>query len=96
MPPHSLQSHAKPTLTNNPTTPHAPIGPPCHTRECQRSCTCPRPPIPPAHTLCARRAAYALGFLNCDDISARCMLSIFQFFATKTGEKGGVAESVQL
>ncbi|KAI7838111.1 hypothetical protein COHA_008119 [Chlorella ohadii] len=28
--------------------------------------------------------AYALGFLNCDDISARCMLSIFQFFATKT------------
>lgn len=29
-------------------------------------------------------AAYALGFLNCDDISARCMLSIFQFFATKT------------
>ncbi|GMH39931.1 hypothetical protein BSKO_07835 [Bryopsis sp. KO-2023] len=28
--------------------------------------------------------AYALGFLNCDDISARCMLSIFLFFATKT------------
>ncbi|KAA6422035.1 MAG: zeta-carotene desaturase [Trebouxia sp. A1-2] len=28
--------------------------------------------------------AYALGFLNCDQISARCMLSIFQFFATKT------------
>jgi zeta-carotene desaturase len=28
--------------------------------------------------------AYALGFLNCNDISARCMLSIFQFFATKT------------
>jgi len=28
--------------------------------------------------------AYALGFLNCRDISARCMLSIFQFFATKT------------
>lgn len=28
--------------------------------------------------------AYALGFLNCDDISARCMLTIFQFFATKT------------
>jgi zeta-carotene desaturase len=28
--------------------------------------------------------AYALGFLSCDDISARCMLSIFQFFATKT------------
>lgn len=28
--------------------------------------------------------AYALGFLNCEDISARCMLSIFQFFATKT------------
>ena len=29
-------------------------------------------------------AAYALGFLDCDHISARCMLSIFQFFATKT------------
>lgn len=28
--------------------------------------------------------AYALGFLDCDDISARCMLTIFQFFATKT------------
>ncbi len=28
--------------------------------------------------------AYALGFLSCDNISARCMLSIFQFFATKT------------
>lgn len=28
--------------------------------------------------------AYALGFLNCDQISARCMLTIFQFFATKT------------
>lgn len=28
--------------------------------------------------------AYALGFLDCKDISARCMLSIFQFFATKT------------
>ena len=28
--------------------------------------------------------AYALGFLSCDDISARCMLSIFQFFATQT------------
>jgi len=28
--------------------------------------------------------AYALGFINCDDISARCMLTIFQFFATKT------------
>lgn len=33
------------------------------------------PPLP---------AAYALGFLDCNDISARCMLSIFQFFATKT------------
>lgn len=32
--------------------------------------------------LCA--AAYALGFLDCEDISARCMLTIFQFFATKT------------
>ena len=31
--------------------------------------------------------AYALGFLDCKDISARCMLSIFQFFATKTGEQ---------
>ena len=29
-------------------------------------------------------AAYALGFLDCENISARCMLSIFQFFATKT------------
>lgn len=29
-------------------------------------------------------AAYALGFLDCKDISARCMLTIFQFFATKT------------
>ena len=29
-------------------------------------------------------AAYALGFLDCDNISARCMLTIFQFFATKT------------
>jgi len=28
--------------------------------------------------------AYALGFLDCDEISARCMLTIFQFFATKT------------
>lgn len=28
--------------------------------------------------------AYALGFLDCKDISARCMLSIFHFFATKT------------
>eukprot|EP00899_Mesostigma_viride_P004267 jgi/Mesvir1/13841/Mv15987-RA.1 len=28
--------------------------------------------------------AYALGFLDCDDISARCMLTIFKFFATKT------------
>ena len=28
--------------------------------------------------------AYALGFLDCADISARCMLSIFHFFATKT------------
>lgn len=31
--------------------------------------SCPKFPLP---------AAYALGFLNCDDISARCMLSIFQ------------------
>ena len=28
--------------------------------------------------------AYALGFIDCDDISARCMLTIFAFFATKT------------
>lgn len=28
--------------------------------------------------------AYALGFIDCKDISARCMLTIFQFFATKT------------
>lgn len=39
----------------------------------------PRNPTPPPTF-----AAYALGFLNCNDISARCMLSIFQFFATKT------------
>jgi zeta-carotene desaturase len=36
-------------------------------------------PPPPAHF-----AAYALGFIDCDNISARCMLTIFQFFATKT------------
>lgn len=28
--------------------------------------------------------AYALGFIDCDHISARCMLTIFQFFAVKT------------
>jgi hypothetical protein len=28
--------------------------------------------------------AYALGFMDCDNTSARCMLTIFQFFATKT------------
>jgi zeta-carotene desaturase len=28
--------------------------------------------------------AYALGFIDCDNISARCMLTIFQFFAAKT------------
>ncbi|OSO89437.1 9,9'-di-cis-zeta-carotene desaturase [Cylindrospermopsis raciborskii CENA303] len=28
--------------------------------------------------------AYALGFIDCDHISARCMLTIFQFFAAKT------------
>jgi zeta-carotene desaturase len=28
--------------------------------------------------------AYALGFIDCDNISARCMLTIFQFFAVKT------------
>ncbi|KAA0062585.1 zeta-carotene desaturase [Cucumis melo var. makuwa] len=28
--------------------------------------------------------AYALGFIDCDDISARCMLTIFSLFATKT------------
>jgi zeta-carotene desaturase len=28
--------------------------------------------------------AYALGFIDCEHISARCMLTIFQFFATKT------------
>lgn len=32
--------------------------------------------------------AYALGFLDCDNISARCMLTIFQFFATKAGGGG--------
>lgn len=34
--------------------------------------------------VCVMSAAYALGFLDCNDISARCMLTIFQFFATKT------------
>ena len=28
--------------------------------------------------------AYALGFIDCDHISARCMLTIFQFFAVRT------------
>ncbi len=28
--------------------------------------------------------AYGLGFIDCENISARCMLTIFQFFATKT------------
>jgi zeta-carotene desaturase len=28
--------------------------------------------------------AYALGFIDCDNISARCMLTIFQFFAVRT------------
>lgn len=28
--------------------------------------------------------AYALGFIDCDNISARCMLTIFQFFAART------------
>ena len=28
--------------------------------------------------------AYGLGFIDCEHISARCMLTIFQFFATKT------------
>ncbi|KAL8159576.1 hypothetical protein V2J09_001113 [Rumex salicifolius] len=28
--------------------------------------------------------AYALGFIDCDNISARCMLTIFSLFATKT------------
>ncbi len=28
--------------------------------------------------------AYGLGFIDCEQISARCMLTIFQFFATKT------------
>lgn len=36
-------------------------------------------PLPPPQP-----TAYALGFLDCQDISARCMLTIFQFFATKT------------
>lgn len=45
---------------------------------------CPPTPNHPHTTRPPSPAAYALGFLNCDDISARCMLSIFQFFATKT------------
>ena len=28
--------------------------------------------------------AYALGFIDCDNISARCMLTIFTLFAIKT------------
>ena len=28
--------------------------------------------------------AYALGFIDCENISARCMLTIFQFFAART------------
>lgn len=36
------------------------------------------------HPVFVISAAYALGFLDCKDISARCMLTIFQFFATKT------------
>eukprot|EP01084_Bolivina_argentea_P222619 376762_1 len=28
--------------------------------------------------------AYALGFINCDNMSARCMLTIFQLFAVRT------------
>jgi zeta-carotene desaturase len=28
--------------------------------------------------------AYALGFIDTENISARCMLTIFQFFAAKT------------
>ena len=28
--------------------------------------------------------AYALGFIDCDNISACCMLTIFTLFATKT------------
>ena len=28
--------------------------------------------------------AYALGFLDCDHISARCMLTIFMLFAIRT------------
>ena len=38
-------------------------------------------------------AAYALGFLDCKDISARCMLTIFQFFATKTDASVRVVSS---
>ena len=37
-----------------------------------------------SHHFFLHPAAYALGFLDCEDISARCMLTIFQFFATKT------------
>jgi uncharacterized protein with NAD-binding domain and iron-sulfur cluster len=28
--------------------------------------------------------AYALGFIDCDNISARCMLTIFQLFAIRS------------
>jgi hypothetical protein len=51
------------------------------TRLCRTTTTTTTPhhTPPPAHP-----AAYALGFIDCDNISARCMLTIFQFFATKT------------
>ena len=46
---------------------------------------CRRSLVPAADPISIRMsAAYALGFLDCKDISARCMLTIFQFFATKT------------
>ena len=60
--------------------PHADIRPQSHsTQACARDS-----PSPSRSHNTHGAAAYALGFLDCDNISARCMLSIFQFFATKT------------
>ncbi len=39
--------------------------------------------------------AYALGFIDTENISARCMLTIFQFFASKS-ESVGTADAGRL
>ena len=38
--------------------------------------------------------AYALGFIDCEAISARCMLTIFMMFAAKTGPQAQPAEGI--